>query len=161
MQGRKCQYYLLIYWISRKYIVDNHVRCMLVARLKTTILIWNMLHMHAPRAHTIILRNPHTYSLDWINRDICQDKFFLDHYRAFAHDVTTAMLVFQFKIILIRFFYQEHQHGRHGFCWVGNECTPCPQNPKIIDWNNVLLEFACPSTKLNAKMRKMLTGCMY
>ena len=29
------------------------------------------------------------------------------------------MLVFQFKIILIRFFCLEHQHGRHGFCWVG------------------------------------------
>jgi hypothetical protein len=39
--------------------------------------------------------------------------------RAFAHDVTAAMLVFQFKIILIRLFCLEHQHGRHGFCWVG------------------------------------------
>jgi hypothetical protein len=38
---------------------------------------------------------------------------------AFAHDVTTPMLVFQFKIILIRPFCLEHQHGRHGFCWVG------------------------------------------
>jgi hypothetical protein len=28
-------------------------------------------------------------------------------------------------------------------------------------WNNVLLEFECPSAKLNAKMRKMLTGCIY
>jgi hypothetical protein len=37
-------------------------------------------------------------------------------YRAFAHDVTAAMLVFQFKIILIRLFCLEHQHGRHGFC---------------------------------------------
>jgi hypothetical protein len=33
----------------------------------------------------------------------------------FAHDVTAAMLVFQFKIILIRLFCLEHQHGRHGF----------------------------------------------
>jgi hypothetical protein len=39
--------------------------------------------------------------------------------RAFAHDVTAAMLVFQFKIILIRLFCLEHQHCRHGFCWVG------------------------------------------
>ena len=43
--------------------------------------------------------------------------------RAFAHDVTAAMLMFQFKII---FFCLEHQHGRHGFCmlsWsLGNEC---------------------------------------
>ena len=29
------------------------------------------------------------------------------------------MLVFQFKIILIRLFCLEHQHGRHGFCRVG------------------------------------------
>jgi hypothetical protein len=29
-------------------------------------------------------------------------------YRAFAHDVTAAMLVFQFKIILIRLFCLEH-----------------------------------------------------
>jgi hypothetical protein len=34
-------------------------------------------------------------------------------------DVTAAMLVFQFKRILIRFFCLKHQHGRHGFCWVG------------------------------------------
>jgi hypothetical protein len=27
---------------------------------------------------------------------------------------------FQFKIILIRLFSLEHQHGRHGFCWVGS-----------------------------------------
>ena len=39
--------------------------------------------------------------------------------KAFAHDVTAAMLVFQFKRILIRLFCLEHQHGRHGFCWVG------------------------------------------
>jgi hypothetical protein len=40
-------------------------------------------------------------------------------YRAFAHDVTAAMLVFQFKRILIRLFCRlEHQHGRHDFCWV-------------------------------------------
>jgi hypothetical protein len=39
---------------------------------------------------------------------------------AFAHDVTAAMLVFQSKIIFkIRLFCLEHQHGRHGFCWVG------------------------------------------
>ena len=37
-------------------------------------------------------------------------------YRAFAHDVTADMLVFQFKIILIRLFSLEHQHGRQGFC---------------------------------------------
>jgi hypothetical protein len=37
-------------------------------------------------------------------------------YRAFAHDVIAIMLVFQFKIILIRIFCLEHQHGRHGFC---------------------------------------------
>jgi hypothetical protein len=29
-------------------------------------------------------------------------------YRAFAHDVTAAMLVFKFKIILIRLFCLEH-----------------------------------------------------
>ena len=39
-------------------------------------------------------------------------------YTAFAHDVTAAMLVFQFKIVLIRFFCLEHQHGCHGLCWV-------------------------------------------
>ena len=40
--------------------------------------------------------------------------------RAFAHDVTAAMLVFRFKIILIRVLDSfEHQHGCHGFCWVG------------------------------------------
>jgi hypothetical protein len=47
-------------------------------------------------------------------------------YRAFAHDVIAAMLVFQFKRILIRLFCLEHQHGRHGFLlsWsqLGNEC---------------------------------------
>jgi hypothetical protein len=32
--------------------------------------------------------------------------------RAFAHDVTTAMLMLQFKRILIRLFCLEHQHGR-------------------------------------------------
>ena len=37
-------------------------------------------------------------------------------YRAFAHDVTAAMLVFQFKRILIKLFCLEHQHGLHGFC---------------------------------------------
>ena len=36
--------------------------------------------------------------------------------RAFARDVTAAMLVFQFKRILIRLFCLEYQHGRHGFC---------------------------------------------
>jgi hypothetical protein len=46
-------------------------------------------------------------------------------YRAFAHDVTAAMLAFQFQRILIRLFClellicPEHQHGRHGFGWVG------------------------------------------
>jgi hypothetical protein len=45
-------------------------------------------------------------------------------YRAFAHDVTAAMLVFQFKIILIRFFCLEHQHGRHGFWWVCPNLVP-------------------------------------
>jgi hypothetical protein len=38
---------------------------------------------------------------------------------AFAHDVAAAMLVFQFKRILIRLFFLEHQHGRHDFCRVG------------------------------------------
>jgi hypothetical protein len=42
--------------------------------------------------------------------------------------------------------------------------TPCTyrvsQNPQNY-WNNVLLEFECPSTKLTAKMRKILTGCIY
>jgi hypothetical protein len=37
----------------------------------------------------------------------------LHPYRAFAHDVTAAMLVFQFKRILIRLFCLKHQHGRH------------------------------------------------
>jgi hypothetical protein len=36
-------------------------------------------------------------------------------YRAFAHDVTAAMLVFQFKIILIRLFCPEHQHAAMTF----------------------------------------------
>jgi hypothetical protein len=36
--------------------------------------------------------------------------------RAFEHDVTVAMLVFQFKIILTRLFWLEHQHGRHDIC---------------------------------------------
>jgi hypothetical protein len=39
-------------------------------------------------------------------------------YREFVHDVTTAMLVFRFKIILIRLFCLGHQHGRHGLCRV-------------------------------------------
>jgi hypothetical protein len=30
-------------------------------------------------------------------------------YRAFAHDVTAAMLVFQFKRVLIRLFCMEHE----------------------------------------------------
>jgi hypothetical protein len=37
---------------------------------------------------------------------------------AFAHDVAAAMLVFQFKIILIRLFFLEHQHGRHAMTFV-------------------------------------------
>jgi hypothetical protein len=37
---------------------------------------------------------------------------------AFAHDVAAAMLMFQFKIILIRLFFLEHQHGSHGFCCI-------------------------------------------
>jgi hypothetical protein len=40
--------------------------------------------------------------------------------RAFAHDVTAAMLVLQFKIILIRLFCLKHQDGRHGFCSLRN-----------------------------------------
>jgi hypothetical protein len=36
-------------------------------------------------------------------------------YKVFAHD-TAAMLVFQFKRILIRLFCLEYQHGRHSFC---------------------------------------------
>ena len=43
----------------------------------------------------------------------CLYKFCL--YRAFAHDVTAAMLVFQFKIILIRLFCPEHQHAAMTF----------------------------------------------
>jgi hypothetical protein len=35
--------------------------------------------------------------------------------------------------------------------------TGCPQNY----WNNKLVEFEYVSTKLNAKMRKILTGCIY
>jgi hypothetical protein len=42
--------------------------------------------------------------------------YFAKVYRAFAHDVTAAMLVFEFERILIRLFCLEHQHGRHGFC---------------------------------------------
>jgi hypothetical protein len=37
-------------------------------------------------------------------------------YRAFACDVKAAMLVFQYKRILIRSFCQVHQHGRHRLC---------------------------------------------
>jgi hypothetical protein len=39
--------------------------------------------------------------------------------RGFAYDVTAAMLVFQFRIILIKLSCLEHQHDRHGFCQVG------------------------------------------
>ena len=35
------------------------------------------------------------------------------------------------------------------------------QGVKKTPQNNVLLEFECPSTKLNTKMRKILTGCIY
>ena len=45
-----------------------------------------------------------------------QGRLEISAYGAFAHDVTAAMLVFQFKIILIRLICLEHQHGRHGFC---------------------------------------------
>jgi hypothetical protein len=47
----------------------------------------------------------------------------LKEYRAFVHDVTATMLVFQFKKIVIRLFCLEHQHGRHNFCLVGQRCN--------------------------------------
>jgi hypothetical protein len=34
--------------------------------------------------------------------------------------------------------------------------TGCPKKNEN-HWNNVLLKFECPTTKLNAKMRKILT----
>jgi hypothetical protein len=54
-------------------------------------------------------------SLDFIGHKFIHKTFLSQAiryiYRAFAHDVTAAMLVFQFKIILIRLFCLEHQHG--------------------------------------------------
>jgi hypothetical protein len=44
------------------------------------------------------------------------NRFGIYYIERFAHDITAAMLVFQFKIILIRLFCLEHQHGSHGFC---------------------------------------------
>jgi hypothetical protein len=35
--------------------------------------------------------------------------------------------------------------------------TGCPKKTPQNHWNNVLLKFECPSTKLNAKIRKILT----
>ncbi len=45
-----------------------------------------------------------------------QLKCFCLSYRAFAFDVTAAMLVFQDKRILMRCFCQVHQYGRHLLC---------------------------------------------
>jgi hypothetical protein len=57
---------------------------------------------------------------------------------AFAHDVTTPMLVFQFKIILIRPFCLEHQHGRQ---LVPGECqrsTGCIKKRRPLEIKHIV-----------------------
>jgi hypothetical protein len=54
-----------------------------------------------------------------------------------------------FKILFIFF----HELFLEHMVWILQGVQKNPQNY----WTNVLLEFECPSTKLNAKMRKILT----
>jgi hypothetical protein len=74
--------------------------------------------------------------------------------RAFAHDVTAAMLVFQFKRILIRLFCLEHQPSLLLSWFLGNECKCSAECPPKNYWNNVLLKFECLRTLLNSQVHK-------